>query len=456
MLNPFFLQGSNLEQGLVQDLVNEQLRMYGVDVYYMPRQIFSEGKVIRDVIYSKFTNAFPIEAYIMNYEGFDQNSVLMSKFGVKVTDEMTLVISKERYELYISELIKRLPDIKSSLRPCEGDLIYVPLSDSLMEIKFVENRRPFYQLNKNYVYELRCEVYEIEDDEIRTGNYEIDSQVKDLGYTATLVLSGIGSTATAYTGLVQGGIQKIEIIDGGYGFTSTPSIIISSPTSGVQASAVGIMTESRGLLNKKSLSRILLENPGIGYSSAPTVSLFGGGGYGVSLKVGIASTGSIGIVTISSPGSGYVSPPTVTFSSPVSGGTTATGEAVLNNLGRVEKIRITNAGFGYTMAPTISISGGSIVSSGNFIFGEYINSSIRNIKGVVQNWNPEQKILKVSGIGTDFIVGETITGETSNAAYIIKEYTTPTSSTTYDDNEVIEDEGDVIIDFSELNPFGEI
>jgi hypothetical protein len=184
--------------------------------------------------------------------------------------------------------------------------------------------------------------------------------------------------------------------------------------------------------------------------------LFGGGGYGVSLKVGIASTGSIGIVTISSPGSGYVSPPTVTFSSPVSGGTTATGEAVLNNLGRVEKIRITNAGFGYTMAPTISISGGSIVSSGNFIFGEYINSSIRNIKGVVQNWNPEQKILKVSGIGTDFIVGETITGETSNAAYIIKEYTTPTSSTTYDDNEVIEDEGDVIIDFSELNPFGEI
>jgi hypothetical protein len=183
MLNSFFLQGSNSEQDLVQDLINEQLKIYGVDVYYLPRQIFSEGKVIRDVIYSKFKNAFPIEAYVMNYEGFDANSVLMSKFGVKVTDEMSLIISKERFELYISELMKNIENVKSSLRPNEGDLIYVPLSDSLMEIKYVENRKPFYQLQKNYVYELRCEVYEIEDDEIDTGLNDIDLKLKDLGYT---------------------------------------------------------------------------------------------------------------------------------------------------------------------------------------------------------------------------------------------------------------------------------
>jgi hypothetical protein len=77
MLNPFFIQGTTGEQSLVQDLINEQLKAYGIEVYYMPRQIFSTGKIIRDVIYSKFQNAFPIEAYLVNYEGFDSNSVLI-------------------------------------------------------------------------------------------------------------------------------------------------------------------------------------------------------------------------------------------------------------------------------------------------------------------------------------------------------------------------------------------
>jgi hypothetical protein len=329
MLNPFFLQGSTLEQNLVQDLINEQLKIYGVDVYYLPRQIFSEGKVIRDVIYSKFKNAFPIEAYIMNYEGFDANSVLMSKFGVRVTDEMSLIISKERFELYISELMKIIPNVKNSLRPNEGDLIYVPMTDSLLEIKYAENRKPFYQLQKNYVYELRCEVYEIEDDEVRTGIVDIDSQLKDLGYTAILNLSGIGSTATAYTSLTQGGIQKIDIVDEGYGFTSTPTIVIDEPEDGNQAQVVGVMTGSKGLLTKKSLWKVYIDDPGSGYSptSDPKISFFGGSGYGIKLDPTITQFGSIGVVTITSPGGGYVSPPTVTFSPPPVTSSNATGIA---------------------------------------------------------------------------------------------------------------------------------
>jgi hypothetical protein len=457
MLNSFFLQGANTEQSLVQDLVNEQLKIYGVEVYYLPRQIFAEGKVIRDVIYSKFKNAFPIEAYIMNYEGFDANSVLMSKFGVKVTDEMTLIISRERFELYISEFMKNIPNVKSGLRPNEGDLIYVPMTDSLLEIKYAENSKPFYQLQKNYIYELRCEVYELEDDQIQTGVKPIDSQLKDLGYTALLTLSGIGSTATAYTSIVSGGIQTIEIIDEGYGFTSTPSIVIESPVSGIQAQAIGIMTESRSLLSRKSLQKVLLTNPGTGYTSTdlPTVSFFGGGGYGIRVLPTISPSGGIGVVTLTSPGSGYYSPPSVTFSSPVGGGITATGEAVLNPTGGLFEIRITNAGAGYTVAPTITIGAGSSVASGNFIFGENVTSSITEVTGIVQNWDPYTKQLKVSGIGTDFIPGEIITGESSSATYIIKEYVTPTSSTVYDDNKVIEEEADEILDFSELNPFGE-
>jgi hypothetical protein len=458
MLNSFFLQGSNSEQDLVQDLINEQLKIYGVDVYYLPRQIFSEGKVIRDVIYSKFKNAFPIEAYVMNYEGFDANSVLMSKFGVKVTDEMSLIISKERFELYISELMKNIENVKSSLRPNEGDLIYVPLSDSLMEIKYVENRKPFYQLQKNYVYELRCEVYEIEDDEIDTGLNDIDLKLKDLGYTSVLTLSGIGSTATAYTSVLNGGIRKIDIIEGGYGYTSSPTIIIEEPETGIQAQVVGIVTEKRSFLTKKSLDKIYITNPGSGYTSTdlPSISFFGGSGTGIKVVPTISDYGNIGIVTITYPGSGYTSAPTVIFSSPVGGGITAIAESTINSSGQVESIRIINAGYGYTQPPTITISGGSTVSSGNFIFGENVTSSITNITGIVQNWDPTTRELKISGIGSDFVVGEIITGETSNSTYIISNYQSPTSSTKYDDNENIENEADQIIDFSESNPFGDV
>ena len=95
VLNPFFLQGSPGEQSLVQDLINEQLRMYGVEVYYLPRQYITKNKVIREVIQSEFNNSYPIEAYVDNFEGYGENSVLLSKFGVQATNELKLIISKE-------------------------------------------------------------------------------------------------------------------------------------------------------------------------------------------------------------------------------------------------------------------------------------------------------------------------------------------------------------------------
>ena len=133
MLNPFFIQGTSSEQGLVQDLINEQLRMYGIEVYYMPRQYITKGKVIREVLFSKFNHAFPIEAYLVNYEGFDNNSIALSKFGIRISDEMSLVISKERFELYIAELVKAIPDVPQTKRPNEGDLLYIPLSESFRQ-----------------------------------------------------------------------------------------------------------------------------------------------------------------------------------------------------------------------------------------------------------------------------------------------------------------------------------
>ena len=133
MLNPFFLQGSKTEQSLVQDLINEQLRMYGVEVYYVPRQYITKKTVIREVIESKFGNAYPIEAYVNTYDGYEGQGTILSKFGVQPLTDLTLTISRERYETYITPLIKNIPNIELSTRPKEGDLIYFPLGDRLFE-----------------------------------------------------------------------------------------------------------------------------------------------------------------------------------------------------------------------------------------------------------------------------------------------------------------------------------
>jgi hypothetical protein len=458
MLNPFFIQGTSSEQGLVQDLINEQLKMYGIEVYYMPREFVSEGKVIKEVLFSKFTTAFPIEAYLVNYEGFDSNSILMSKFGVRVTDEMTLVISKERFETYISTLMKEIDLVKNSSRPNEGDLIYIPLSDSFMEIKYVENRKPFYQLQKNYVYELRCEVYEIEDDEIKTTIDTIDKSIKDIGYESTLYMSGIGVTATASTTLVSGGVQTAEIINAGYRYTSVPTINVSSPLSGTKTTLVGILTSKTGLLSSKSLGDVYIQNPGSGYnpSKPPIVTISGGGGYGADVRVGIATSGSIGPVQINNPGQGYVFDPVVTVSSPVGGGVTAVVKAFLNNVGGISTIRIINAGYGYTTAPTITISAGTTSSTGNFIFNETVTGSISNAVGTVKNWDSETRELKVTGFGTNFIVGDIVVGAASSAVYIIANRDEFETTSAYDNSDIIEEEADNILDFSEINPFGEI
>ena len=138
-LNPYFQQGATSEQNLVQDLINEQLRMYGVEVYYLPRQYVTKNTVIKEVIESSFTNAYPLEAYVDTYDGYEGVGTLLSKFGVQDLDDLVLIISQERYADYIAPLIKNIPNVELSTRPKEGELIYFPLGERLFEIKFVEH-----------------------------------------------------------------------------------------------------------------------------------------------------------------------------------------------------------------------------------------------------------------------------------------------------------------------------
>ena len=93
-LNPYFLQGSTSEQRLIQDLINEQLKMFGQDVVYLPRKIVNKDNILKEVSASKFDDAFRMEAYLLNYEGFEGSGDILSKFGVQTTDQVTFVISE--------------------------------------------------------------------------------------------------------------------------------------------------------------------------------------------------------------------------------------------------------------------------------------------------------------------------------------------------------------------------
>ena len=186
-LNPFFLQGSKTEQFLLQDVINEQLKIYGIDVFYLPRKIFKTDNIIREVQSSKFDDSFILEAYLNNYEGYNPNSDLMTKFGLRLTNEVSLTISRERFEEFITPFLEGISSgIQEGLitdytfedlvnRPKEGDLIYFPLGERLFEIKRVESEKPFYQLGKNYTYELSCELYEYENELIETSIDEVDN-----------------------------------------------------------------------------------------------------------------------------------------------------------------------------------------------------------------------------------------------------------------------------------------
>ena len=328
VLNPYFQQGSKTEQNLIQDLVNEQLRMYGVEIYYIPRQYITKNTIIKEVIESKFTDAYPLEAYVDNYEGYEGLGTIMSKFGIQDLDDLVLVISQERYESYISPLIKNIPNIELSTRPKEGDLIWFPLGDRLFEIKFVEHEKPFYQLQKNYVYELRCELFRYEDEVVDVGIEDIDDNVVDKGYIQSLTMVGTASTATAYTGVVNKAVRFITVENRGYNYTTAPRVAISSAPSG-GTDAVGIATlisdiiDCDGVKGKK-VQGVEIRNPGIGYTVAPGIAFIHETGVGAAATVGIASTGAVGIVTISTAGGGYVTAPTVTFETPTHVGAAAT------------------------------------------------------------------------------------------------------------------------------------
>ena len=458
-LNPYFLQGSSTEQNLVQSLINEQIKMYGVDVYYIPRRYITKTTVIQEVIESKFEEAIPLEAYVDTFDGYEGQGSLLSKFGVQALDDLTLVISRDRFENYITPLIKNIPNIELATRPKEGDLIYFPLGDRLFEIKFVEHEKPFYQLKERYVYELRCELYRYEDSVVDTGVGDIDDNLEEAGYIETLTLVASGTAAVLTTGIVDGGVSFVTISNRGEDYTSLPRVAISSaPTGGITAIGIASMTDDivdyDGVKSSK-IQRIDIINPGAGYTVAPSIVVVGGGGAGFAATATI-NDGTLGVVTFTG-GTGYSTAPTITFSAPPGAGTTATAVAYVgsgNTVGIVTQIGITNGGSGYTSAPTATVTSPYTGGQGNYIFNEVVTGAASSATGRVKSWDASTMELNVSIATGAFTVGEVITGSTSGATYEYQIVAATNTDDAYSENTPIQSAADSIIDFTETNPFG--
>ena len=411
-LNPFFLQGSASEQRLVQDLINEQLRMFGIEVYYLPREIISRKTVFQEIQSSEFDDNYLIEAYVNTYDGYTGGGDVLTKFGMQLKDELVVTISKERWEDYIAPFLAMGDAYETELahRPREGDLIYFPLGGRFFEVKFVEHENPFYQLQKNYVYELQCELFEYENEVIDTDIDEIDERTSNIGEIISLKMVGYGNTAVLGVDLARGYVRDIFLNNQGYNYSSTPTVTFSAPISGRTATAVAITTSIGGA---RSIKEIVLTDAGEGYREPPTVTISGGGGVGAAATVGIESfRQGVSKVVVLSSGDGYTDVPVVTFGSPTFTG--ATGSAVVSN-NTVSSIVLSDGGSNYdpdrNIGVTISPPTGSgfVQATANTAIanGKLVSLSVNNA-GIGYSVEPAVTIDAPTGVGSTAVVTATV------------------------------------------------
>ncbi len=211
--NSFFstTTGYSGEQRLVDSLVIEQISMFGVDLMYMPRENINLDSLLHETTKNVFRLAMSIPMYIKSVEGYSNGIEMLSKFGVRSSDEMTLIMSRSQWSTYYAPYVKSFYNGQSgrpsespnnplegqtSRRPKEGDLIYFPFDGGMFEVKYVMFDQPFFQLGKGYIYELQCEKFEYSGETFETGILEIDETSPRSAFPNVEFLLQEGGTST--------------------------------------------------------------------------------------------------------------------------------------------------------------------------------------------------------------------------------------------------------------------
>lgn len=185
--NLYFRNYDNFnEQNLLDDLVVESIRMYGIDVIYITRS-YTIDPLTNESRTSVFDQTFEFEAYVKSADGFEGEGDFMSKFGLEIRDSVTFSVAMRTFERYVTK------EVSTKTRPFEGDLIYFPLNKQLFEIKFTENEEVFYQMGALNTWELRCELMEYSNDIFQTGRSNIDNYFRSMDTSAnTATLEALG------------------------------------------------------------------------------------------------------------------------------------------------------------------------------------------------------------------------------------------------------------------------
>ena len=447
--NLYFAQGTRSEQVLYEDLIIESLKMYGQDVYYIPREIVKRDRIFEDDAVSRFDNAYRIETYIENTEGFDGEGDLFTKFGVEIRDAATFIMSRRRWLGQVAT--NESSDDNPFYRPREGDLIHLVLSGSTFEITKVEDEAPFYQLKDLPVFKMRAELFEYNDEDFDTGVAGIDLVETVHAYQTKLFIPTSAESRATATATVSGGeVASLLITDSGGFYTDDPQVTIAAPPSGAVVS-------------------ITLLTTGIGYPgpSQTGVTTTANSGSGTGLTVDTTGSGGVVGVTINAFGTGY----TVGDSVTIDGGTGATiridsatsstfGQATATATvvgGEVASLLITDSGAGYATAPTVTIAKPSITFDDNEEVQQ--NNTTYTMVGEVVGHDDSDGILFVAhGGATDgeyhtWTTSNPVVGQTNNVSV------TPTSiGEDLQDgaqNEYFDSEATDFIDFTESNPFGD-
>jgi hypothetical protein len=195
--NVYFSTGTTSEQKLYEDLIIEQLKIYGQDVYYLPRKIANKDTIFGEDPASSFDDSYIIEMYVDNTDGYMGEQEIIKKFGLELRDDIKFTVSKLRWET----LISNNSDLQTTLRPNEGDLIYFPTTKAFFEIQFVEHEQPFYQQSALPVYKLSCTKWEYSSERVDTGIAEIDA-TEDALSTDTMAFQFSLETGTSATGAI--------------------------------------------------------------------------------------------------------------------------------------------------------------------------------------------------------------------------------------------------------------
>ena len=266
--NVYFSQGTGNEQYLLEDIIIESMQIYGQDFYYIPRTLVAKDNILGEDRLSEFKQAFGIEMYLDSVDGFEGQGAFINKFGLMMEQSATLTVARRRWD----QLVGRFGTTQLPNRPCEGDLLYFPLTKGLFEIKFVQHQDPFYQLGKLYVYKLQVELFQYASEHIDTGFKDID------------VFETLKSYDTDFARNATGAVTHVSLSYGGTGYTEVPEVTLT----GGNGTAAWKPAKVVATISNGSVTKLTITDTGTGYDTAPTLQI-------AAPAVGDQATGSCSI-----------------------------------------------------------------------------------------------------------------------------------------------------------------